>query len=61
MLEHDAASRAFDYRRILYPLAFLLSAFAGVLFFSETTSPLYHDWGYDSAMFQTIGKYWAEG
>ena len=61
MLEHDAAPRAFDYRRILYPLAFLLSAFAGVLFFSETTSPLYHDWGYDSAMFQTIGKYWAEG
>lgn len=41
--------------------AVLLSAFLGVLFFSETTSPLYHDWGYDSAMFQTIGKYWAEG
>ena len=61
MLEHDAAPRAFDYRNILYSLAFLLSAFAGVLFFSETTSPLYHDWGYDSAMFQTIGKYWAEG
>lgn len=45
----------------LYSAAVLLSAFLGVLFFSETTSPLYHDWGYDSAMFQTIGKYWAEG
>lgn len=48
-------------RKIIYILAFMLSAFAGVLFFSETTSPLYSDWGYDSAMFQTIGKYWAEG
>ena len=42
-------------------LLFLLSAFAGVLLFSQTTSPLYGDWGYDSAMFQTIGKYWAQG
>ena len=48
-------------RKIIYGLLFLGSAFAGALFFSETTSPLFSDWGYDSAMFQTIGKYWAEG
>jgi len=42
-------------------LLFLLSAFAGALAFSPSTSPAYSDWGYDSAMFQTIGKYWAEG
>lgn len=48
-------------RNIIYTLLFLLSAFLGAFFFSETTSPFYSDWGYDSAMFQTIGKYWAEG
>lgn len=48
-------------RNIIYSLLFLLSAFLGAFFFSETTSPLYVDWGYDSAMFQTIGKYWTEG
>lgn len=40
---------------------FILSALAGALLFSPSTSPLYTDWGYDSAMFQTIGKYWAQG
>ena len=40
---------------------FVLSALAGALAFSPSTSPLYSDWGYDSAMFQTIGKYWAQG
>ena len=47
--------------RILYPALFLLSAFAGTLFFSVSTSPLTAEYGWDSAMFQTIGKYWAEG
>ena len=29
--------------------------------FSVTTSPLYHLYGTDSAVFQIIGKYWAQG
>ncbi len=48
-------------KSLLRVLLFILSAFTGALLFSETTSPLFSDWGYDSAMFQTIGKYWAEG
>ena len=54
-------TRAAGSAKYLIPLACLVSAFLGALFFSETTSPLFSDWGYDSAMFQTIGKYWAEG
>ena len=46
---------------LLCLLLFVASAFAGALVFSPSTSPLYSDWGYDSAMFQTIGKYWAQG
>lgn len=46
---------------ILGAALFILSALAGALLFSPSTSPLYSDWGYDSAMFQTIGKYWAQG
>lgn len=46
---------------LLLSVLFLVSAFAGALVFSPSTSPLYSDWGYDSAMFQTIGKYWAQG
>ncbi len=53
--------RADGFSKYLLPLACLVSAFLGALFFSETTSPLFSDWGFDSAMFQTIGKYWAEG
>ena len=43
-------------------LAAVLSASVFVLFFSTTTSPLY-DYGamFDSAMFQVIGRGWAEG
>lgn len=47
--------------RWLNLLLFAASAFLGVLFFSESTSPIYSDWGFDSAMFQTIGKGWTEG
>lgn len=54
-------SRNRNTARWLYALCFAASAFVGVLFFSETTSPLYSDWGFDSAMFQTIGKGWCEG
>ncbi len=50
----------YNHRTVLY-ICFIISAFLGALFFAETTSPLYSDWGYDSAMFQTIGKYWAQG
>lgn len=31
------------------------------LFFSISTSPLYSHYGYDSVVFQLIGKYWAQG
>lgn len=53
--------RGFIYNRILCALLFVLSGLLWALFFSKTTSPLYTDVGYDSAMFQTIGKYWAQG
>lgn len=43
-------------------LAVLVLAAAFVLRFSYSTSFLYSGYcGYDSAIFQTIGKYWAEG
>lgn len=32
-----------------------------VFFFSTSTSPLYSSWGDDSAIFQAVGKGWAEG
>lgn len=48
-------------KRCVYGLAFLLSSFIGTGLFSPSTSPLYTGFGYDSAMFQTIGKYWAQG
>ena len=54
-------NRICDKDTLLRLLGFLVSAFLGALFFSETTSPIFSDWGYDSAMFQTIGKYWAQG
>ena len=53
--------RGFVYNKILCALLFVLSGLVWALFFSKTTSPLYTDVGYDSAMFQTIGKYWAQG
>lgn len=65
MLKIDTApadkQRGFTYSRILRALLFVLSGLLWALFFSETTSPLYDSVGYDSAMFQTIGKYWAQG
>ena len=56
-----AAEKRSIYNKILRALLFLVSGLLWALFFSETTSPLYTDVGYDSAMFQTIGKYWAQG
>lgn len=40
---------------------FLMAAALFVCFFSTSTSPLYAGYGSDSAIFQVIGKYWAEG
>ena len=48
-------------RGVIYTLLFLLSAAAAELTMSVSTSPMYSDYCTDSAMFQTIGKYWAEG
>ncbi len=42
-------------------LLFFAAAVIFVLFFSTSTSPLYGGYGADSAIFQVIGKYWAEG
>lgn len=58
MIERNEAKRI---NALASWLLFALSALAGALLFSPSTSPLYSDWGYDSAMFQTIGKYWAQG
>lgn len=42
-------------------LLFCGAAIIFVIFFSTSTSPLYGGYGADSAIFQVIGKYWAEG
>lgn len=59
------------YRKILFDrtyrqrnLTFLaISLFVGALFvslFSLSTSPLYHNYGWDSVVWQIIGKYWVK-
>ena len=52
---------SFTLRAAIYILLFLLSAALTELILSVSTSPLYSDYCRDSAMFQTIGKYWTEG
>ena len=42
-------------------LLLLVSSALGTALFSPSTSPLFTGYGYDSAMFQTIGKYWTQG
>lgn len=41
-------------------LLLICSSVLGILFLSYSTSPLYNTYGSDSAIFQTIGKYWTE-
>lgn len=61
MLKKEKCCRCLGRENAVRGLLFLLSALAGVALFTESTSPLFSGWGYDSAMFQTMGKYWAEG
>ena len=61
MLKKGNHCRCSSGEKVFKGLLFLLSALAGVALFTESTSPLFSGWGYDSAMFQTMGKYWAEG
>ena len=61
MLKKEKCCRSLGRENAVRGLLFLLSALAGVALFTESTSPLFSGWGYDSAMFQTMGKYWAEG
>lgn len=61
MLKKGKICRCSGGEKAFKGLLFLLSALVGVALFTESTSPLFSGWGYDSAMFQTIGKYWAEG
>ena len=42
-------------------VALILASVLFVFFFSTSTSPLYSSWGDDSAIFQAVGKGWAEG
>lgn len=59
---HDFSSKSYIYIYIIIrALVLVVSALIGTLLFSPSTSPLYSGYGYDSAMFQTIGKYWAQG
>ena len=61
MLREERTCRCPGGEKGIRGLLFLMSALAGVALFTESTSPLFSGWGYDSAMFQTMGKYWAEG
>ena len=61
MLKKERICCRFSGEKAARGLLFLLSALMGVALFTESTSPLFSGWGYDSAMFQTIGKYWVEG
>lgn len=46
---------------IIMHVALILASVLFVFFFSTSTSPLYSSWGDDSAIFQAVGKGWAEG
>ena len=48
-------------RKIFFHAALLLTAAAFVFFCSTSTSPHYNSLGDDSAIFQAVGKIWAEG
>lgn len=61
MLKKERSCRCLGRENLVRALLFLLSALAGVALFTESTSPLFAGWGYDSAMFQTMGKCWTEG
>ncbi|MBE8951090.1 MAG: hypothetical protein SR3Q1_10950 [Quinella sp. 3Q1] len=41
--------------------AIFFASFLFLLIFSTSTSPLYDSWGDDSAIFQAVGRGWAEG
>lgn len=47
-------------RKIRNAIIFFVISLIFVIFYSISTSPLYSTYGVDSAVFQTIGKYWAE-
>lgn len=48
-------------RTIFLHAALILTSVLFVLIFSYSTSPLYNLLGGDSAIFQVVGKYWAQG
>lgn len=48
-------------RKIFFHVALILASIAFVYFFSTSTSPRYESLGDDSAIFQAVGKGWAEG
>ena len=48
-------------RKIFLHAALILTSVAFVMVFSYSTSPLYNLLGGDSAIFQVVGKYWAQG
>ncbi len=47
--------------KIRISIIFFVSSLIFIFFYSISTSPLYSTYGEDSAVFQTIGKYWTEG
>lgn len=47
--------------RIFLHAALIFASVLFVFFFSTSTSPFYSSWGDDSAIFQAVGKGWAEG
>lgn len=48
-------------RKILFHATLIVASVAFVYFFSTSTSPRYESLGDDSAIFQAVGKGWAEG
>lgn len=51
----------FSRRIVLLHAALILTSVAFLYLFSYSTSPRYTTWGDDSAIFQLVGKCWAEG
>ena len=55
------SEQKFSRKAILFHATIFLISVLFLYFFSYSTSPRYNFWGNDSAIFQVVGKCWAEG
>ena len=53
--------KIFSRKVLIFHVALIFASVAFLYLFSYSTSPRYTSWGDDSAIFQAVGKAWAEG